>query len=427
MSNPNEDLELIPEEEIIDVEIAELLEFLWEPKRYKILFGGRSSTKSWGSAQNLIALGHEKPTRILCAREIQRSIKQSVMKLLADTIIRMELQEYYTVQKTAIYHQNGTEFFFEGLKHNIDNIKSAEGIDIVWIAEAHNVSEDSWATLIPTIRKEGSEIWIDFNPRYVTDPTYVRFVAPYLEEIIKNGYYEDERIFVRKINYPDNPWFPEESRLEMEYDRKHDMDRYLHIWEGEPVIHTEARVFKNWEVDDSIEPEKGTALFFGADWGFAQDPTTLIRMWIDEKNRVLFIDYEVYKIGVEIDDTPALFDKIPLSREYTIRADSARPETISYIKKRGFKIVAAKKGPGSIEDGVSFLQSYTIKVHSRCKHVIDELKLYSYKEDKLTGDILPEIVDKNNHTIDPMRYGTEPIWSKTARKVRVMIINQQDQ
>ena len=209
----------------------------------------------------------------------------------------------------------------------------------------------------------------------------------------------------------------------MEHDKAHDYDKYLHIWMGEPIIHSEERIFKNWEIDDSIKKPKGEAYYFGADWGFANDPTTLIRMWVNEKVKEICIDYESWGIGVELDDIPKLFDKVPLSRKYTIRADSARPETISHIKKKGFKIVAAKKGAGSIEDGIIWLQSYTIKVHSRCKHTIDELTLYKYKVDKLTGDILPEIVDKNNHMIDPARYATEPIWSKVARNVRVMIVN----
>jgi len=137
-----------------------------------VAYGGRSSTKSWGIASNLITIGHEKPTRILCAREIQKSIDQSVIKLLGDTVRRMGLSDYYDVQKKAIYHENGTEFMFAGLKHNVDSITSAEAIDIVWIEEARNVSEDSWSTLIPTIRKSGSEIWISFNPKLATDPHF---------------------------------------------------------------------------------------------------------------------------------------------------------------------------------------------------------------------------------------------------------------
>jgi len=407
----------------IDVEISEPLEFLWDPHRYKVAFGGRDSTKSWGFASNLIAMGHEKPTRILCAREIQKTINQSVLKLLGDTIKRMELSDFYDVQKNAIYHENGTEFLFAGLKHNVDNITSTEGIDIVWVEEARNVSEDSWSVLIPTIRKSGSEIWITFNPKLATDPTFVRFVAPYIEHIQRQGFYQDKRIHVQKINYDDNPWLSDETRNEIEFDRNRDHDRYLHVWEGECVVHNEARIFNNWEVDETIEPEPGTEFLFGADWGFAKDPTVLIRMWLDKSINTLFIDQEAWGIGVEIDDTPELFDTVDGSRKYTIRADSARPETISYMKRAGFKIIKAKKGPGSVEEGIVFLQSYTIKIHPRCKHTIDDFTFYSWKTHKLTGDILPEPVDADNHSIDSARYGTEPLWSKTGRNVRVMVVN----
>lgn len=410
----------------IDVETAQPLEFLWQPKRYKVAYGGRDSTKSWGFAQNLIVIGHEKPTRILCTREIQKSISQSVIKLLGDTVRRMKVDEFYDVQRNAIYHTNGTEFLFAGLKHNIDNIRSLEGIDIVWVEEANNVSEESWSVLIPTIRKSGSELWISFNPKLAIDPTFVRFVAPYLDEINKNGFYEDDRIHVAKINYFDNPWLSDETRDEIEYDKSHDNDRYLHVWEGECVVHNQARIFNNWEIDDTIEPEPGTAFLFGADWGFANDPTVLVRMWVDDVNRIIYIDQEAWGIGVEIDHTPKLFDTITDSRKYTIRADSARPETISYMRRQKFKIIAAKKGPGSIEEGVVFLQSYTIKIHSRCKHTIADFTFYSYKTDKLTGDILPDIIDDNNHSIDAIRYATEPIWAKTSRNVRVMIVNSKN-
>jgi len=209
----------------------------------------------------------------------------------------------------------------------------------------------------------------------------------------------------------------------MAHDKKMDFDRYLHVWEGECVVHNEARIFNNWEVVEDIDYPKNPEFLFGADWGFANDPTVLIRMLIDEPNRIIYIDQEAWGIGIEIDDLPELFDTVPESRRFTIRADSARPETISYVKRQGFKIVKAKKGEGSVEDGIVFLQSYAIKIHSRCKHTIDDFTFYSYKTHKLTGDILPEPIDADNHSPDSARYATEPIWSKVGRKVRVMVVN----
>lgn len=394
--------------EIVELEIAESLEFLWEPRRYKVAYGGRGSSKSWGFAQELVVAGHERPLRILCAREIQRSISASVLSLLSDTIKRCQLEDMYDVQKTAIYHQNGTEFLFAGLKHSIDSVKSMEGIDIVWIEEAQNVSENSWKVLIPTIRKSGSEIWISFNPNLETDPTFTRFVAPYLDVLSQQGYYEDEYTHVHRVNYDDNPWFPDELRVEMEWDKSRDYDKYRHVWEGECVQHNESRVFNNWNVEEFDTPD-GVTHYYGADWGFSVDPSVLLRCHADHDSRTLYFDYEAYQVGVEIDDTPALFDKVPDSRKWQITADNARPETISYMRRQGFKIKGAKKGKGSVEDGVEFLKSYTIIVHPRCKHLIDELSFYSYKVDKLTGDVLPILEDAHNHCIDSARYALEKL------------------
>ena len=395
--------------DFVDLEIAEALEVLWAPKRYKVLYGGRGSSKSWGVSQELIVRGHEEPLRILCAREIQRSINASVLSLLNDTIKRCELEDIYDVQKTAIYHPNGTEFLFGGLRHNIDSIKSMEGIDICWVEEAQNVSEESWKVLIPTIRKSGSEIWITFNPNLETDPSFARYVLPYLTEIAANGgVYEDDNLIVARVNYDDNPWFPEELRREMEWDKAHDYDKYLHVWEGECIRHHESRVFNNWRIDDFEAPED-SVFYYGADWGFSVDPTVLLRCFANHETRTLYFDYEAYKVGVEIDDTPNLFDEVPGSRKWQITADNARPETISYMRRQGFNIKGAKKGKGSVEDGVEFLKSYEIVVHSRCKHLIGELGFYSYKVDKLTGDVLPILEDSYNHCIDSARYALEKL------------------
>jgi len=409
-------------EEIVDVECAEPLEFLWDKKRYKIIYGGRAGVKSWGVAQELIIRAYEGNVRVLCGREIQKSIKNSVLKLLGDTIKRLGLSEYFDVQRNAIYcPSTGSEFMFEGLHQNVESIKSIESVDIVWIEEAENISEDTWDTLIPTIRKAGSEIWITFNPRLDTDPTYSRFIIPFLKEIEKNGFYEDDTMYVVKTSYKDNPWLTKESRDDMERDKARDYDKYLWIWEGDCLKHTEARIFKNWKIEEFDTPEDA-AFLFGADWGFSQDPTTLNRMFFNHEKRIMYLDYEANKIGCELNHLNKLFDKVPGSRKHKIRADNARPETISYMSNTdGFNIVGAKKGPGSIEDGITFLESYDIIVHPRCKNTIFELTNYSYKVDKNTKEVLDIIIDKHNHHMDALRYGTEPLWHG-RRKVRVMVV-----
>jgi phage terminase large subunit len=343
-------------------------------------------------------LAASKPIRILCARELQSSIRDSVHRLLADQIEALNLSARLEIQNAEIRGVNGSLFIFEGLRHNTTKIKSMEGIDICWVEEAERVSEESWKILVPTIRKPSSEIWVTFNPEQETDPTYTRFVKNPPPDAI-----------VRKVNHDQNPWFPIELRKEMDYDYRVDPDSAAHIWGGECKKIGDAQVLKGkWTIDDFTPEADWNGPYYGADWGFSQDPTTLVRMWIHK--RTLYIEYEAYGVGVEITETPVLFDNVPGSRKHTIRADSARPETISYMKRQGFNIMAAKKGPGSVEDGIAHLRGYEkIIIHPRCKYAAQEARLYSYKVDKLTGDILPILLDANNHIIDAIRYGLEPV------------------
>lgn len=203
------------------LEFPEALECLFKPARYKTLYGGRGGAKSWGIARALLLQGTTKPLRVLCAREMQTSITQSVHKLLKDQIAAMGLSGFYEVQNYVIKGMNGTEFTFHGLKHNIANIKSIEGVDVCWIEEAQTVSKSSWDTLIPTIRKDGSEIWISFNPSLEADETYQRFVVS-----------PPTGAVVQKINWADNPWVPDVLRQEMEDLKVKDYDAYLNVWEG---------------------------------------------------------------------------------------------------------------------------------------------------------------------------------------------------
>ncbi len=202
-------------------EFPDKLQFLFEPHRYKVAYGGRGGAKSWGFARALLILGMQRPLRILCSRETQKSITDSVHKLLSDQIQAMEFSTHYVVEKARILGHNGTEFTFAGLKHNINNIKSLEAYDIVWIEEAQTVSKASWSKLIPTIRKDGSEIWVSFNPELASDETYKRFVVDPPASAV-----------VVKINWRDNPWFPGVLFQEMEDLRARDEDDYLHIYEG---------------------------------------------------------------------------------------------------------------------------------------------------------------------------------------------------
>lgn len=373
-----------------------------KPSRYKILHGGRGSGKSWYVARQLVIVAANLPLRILCAREVQNSIKDSVHKLLVDTIARLELDALFEITDKTIRSKCGAEFIFKGLKHSVNDIKSTEGIDICWVEEAQTVSAESWAVLIPTIRKESSEIWACLNPNEESDPTYQRFIVN-----------PPDDAQVVQVNYMDNPYFPQVLVKEMEYLKRIDFEAYENVWLGKPKSRSDAAVMKRWRTETFSDDlwREADKLYFGADFGFAQDPSTLIRSFVIEDK--LYIDYEAYGIGVEIDDMPAFYDAVPQARDWRIYGDSSRPETISYLRRKGFNIEGVDKWKGSVEDGLAHIRAFSeIVIHTRCKNTADEFRNYQYKIDRLTGEILPIIVDKHNHCIDALRYGISKMIQK---------------
>ena len=366
---------------------------LFNPARYKVYYGGRGGAKSWSIARALVKLAAEKPLRILCTREFQSSIGDSVYRLIADQIVSAGLDEFFTVTQASITSTAGAQFLFKGLRRSIQEIKSTEGIDICWVEEAQSISNSSWEILIPTIRKEGSEIWISFNPEDEKDPTYQRFVINTPPNTI-----------IEKVGWEDNPHLPATLEAERLYMLAVDPEAYDHVWGGNCRTISDAVIFRNrFEVSTFDDPIPGTRLYYGADWGFSQDPTALVRCWID--GDYLKIDQEAYGVNVELDSLPELFDTVPGARNWPIMADSSRPETISHVKRKGFNISGAAKWPGSVEDGIAVMKGFRkIIIHERCKRTAEEFRLYSYKTDRLTNDILPIIVDKHNHCIDATRY-----------------------
>lgn len=387
---------------------SDKFEGLFKPARYKIYYGGRGSGKSWACGRALIILGAQKKIRVLCAREIQYSLADSVHKLLCEQIEVLGLGYFYRITKSSIIGQNGTEFIFSGLRINVQELKSKEGVDICWVEEAQAVSEESWSILIPTIRKEGSEIWATFNPVEATDPVYERFIINTPDNAI-----------VEKVNWVDNPWFPTVLKEEMEYLKRVNYDSYMHVWEGETLSISEATILRGKVDVRAFETPENIPLYYGADWGFSQDPTVLVRSFI--QGNILYIDHEAYGVGVDIDKTPELFDSVPDARLWKIYADSSRPETISYMRRKGFRIEGAPKWSGSVHDGIAFLRSFEkIVVHERCKHVADETRLYKYKVDPRTGDVLPIVVDENDHTMDALRYALSKMIKSRNSGINVM-------
>ena len=381
----------------LSIETPEVFEPLLYPKRYKGAYGGRGSGKSHFFAELLVERCIlNTGTRWACIREVQKSLDQSVKRLLEDKITSLGVGHLFEAKAYEIVTPGDGLIIFQGMQnHTADSIKSLEGFDGSWVEEAQSLSQRSLDLLRPTIRKEGSELWFSWNPDDPKDPI----------DAFLRGDNPPPDSEVIEVNYSDNPWFPDVLKAEMEYDRGRDIDKFAHVWLGGYQQHSEARVFKNWTVQEFDVPNDAV-IRQGADWGFSIDPTVLVQCYIE--GRKLYVPYEAYRVGCEIVDTPALFMTVPESEKWPIIADSARPETISHMQKNGFpKIMPAIKGARSLEEGVEFLQSFDIIVHPRCKHVADELATYCYKKDPLTDKILSVLVDKKNHTIDALRYACE--------------------
>lgn len=344
-------------------------------------------------------------TDAVCVREVQRTLNQSVKKLLELKIEALGVGSLFDVQESKIIAPYGGLIIFQGMQnHTADSIKSLEDFDVAWVEEAQSLSQRSLDLLRPTIRKAGSELWFSWNPDHETDPVdaFLRGPNPYPDSVVVEA------------NYRDNPWLPDVLKQELTYDQARDPDKFAHIWLGKYQRNSEARVFRNWTVED-FEVDESQIIRQGADWGFSVDPTVLVQAYI--VGRKLYVPYEAYRVGCEIIDTPALFMTVPDSEKWPIIADSARPETISHVRKNGFpKIMPAVKGAKSLEEGVEFLKSFDIIVHPRCQHLIDELTLYSYKTDPLTGLVLPALEDKDNHVIDALRYACEGVRRAQAAK-----------
>lgn len=380
--------------------------------------------KSVSIAKCLIFLAHQKKLLILCAREFQNSIADSVYRELVTQIEVLGLEQWFDVQKTTIYSKiTGSQFIFKGLHHDINGIKSMTGIDICWIEEAQSTSKESLLVLDPTLRKEGSEIWFSFNPDSDRDPVY--------EFLITN---KPDDAYVCEVNWRDNPWFT--NVLEVQRDRmmRVDTEAYDWVWEGHTRKNSAATILRGKVFVEHFElPDDPHLRFFhGVDWGFSQDPTCLIRCYImpvmENSKHVaddLYIDKEAYGYHVDIDKTPDLFDTIETARIWPLLADNSRPETISYMARQGFNITAADKWAGSVEDGIAHLRGFRrIVVHPDCENIAMEARLYSYKVDPKTNEVLPLVVSKWDHGWDAVRYaldgyiqrrGNIGVWRKLAR------------
>ena len=379
------------------------------PSRYKGAKGGRGSGKSHYFAEAIVEKLVQNPnTNAVCIREVQKSLKFSSKKVIENKIRDLGVSHLFEITLTEIRAIKGNGvILFQGMQdHTADSIKSLEGFDIAWVEEAQSLSERSLKLLRPTIRAEHSEIWFSWNPELPTDAVDLFFQT------------KPEDAILVHVNSEQNPFLPETLKKERESDRlRMSPEDYAHVWEGEYNFKSEAVVFKDKYSIDEFEPLESWKPLHGLDWGFSQDPTCAVRVYVENGN--LYIRHEAGKVGLELDDTaPFLKNKIPNIEKYVIRADNARPESISFVKRKGLPLIKGEPKL-QIRDGVEFMRSFNeIIIHPSCKETIKEFGLYKYKEDKRTGDILPDIIDKHNHYIDAIRYALYPLISKKTTKIR---------
>lgn len=404
------------------IQLPEKLVPVFTPARgsvqYRGAFGGRGSAKSFSFALMAAVYGYAEPLRVLCTREFQASIKESFHAELKAAIASQPwLSDHYDVGVDYLRGENGTEFIFRGLRHTTNTIKSLAKIDLTIVEEAEDVPEASWLALEATVlRQPRSELWAIWNPRSPESPVDKRFR--------KNP---PNTARLAEINWRDNPWFPKGLQDLRKRDRERlDPNTYNHIWDGGYLTNSDAQVLGGkWRVADFVPCPDWVGPYQGGDFGFAQDPTMAVRVWIG--GDTLYVEHEAGKAQLELDDTAAFITtRIDRFADYVTRWDSARPESISHLRRHGLpKSEAVEKWKGSVEDGIAFLRSFReIVIHSRCTEAIKEARLYSYKRDRHTSDVLPDLVDANNHVWDAVRYALGPMI-KPKRSAPVAVTGQQ--
>lgn len=390
------------------------------PARYRGAYGGRGSAKTRSFALMTAVRAYMFAEAgvsgvILGAREYMNSLEESSMEEIKQAIRAVPwLDAYFDIGEKYIRTKNRrVSYVFAGLRHNVNSIKSKARVLIAWVDEAEDVSETAWIKLAPTVREDGSEIWVTWNPEKDGSPTDKRFrkSQPANSKIVE-------------LNYTDNPWFPDVLEQERLNDQASlDDQTYAWIWDGAYRENSKAQILaEKYRVAEFEPGADWDGPYFGIDWGFSQDPTAGVKLWINDQR--LYIEYEAGKVGLENDDIAEfMIAGLPDIERHAVRADSARPETINHVKSNGRgirkclpRIVGVEKWKGSVEDGIAHLRSYReIIIHPRCKKTLNEARSYSYKVDRLSGDVLTDIVDKNNHYIDAIRYALGPMIKRRGK------------
>ena len=390
----------------VSVDFPPKLEFLFHPARYKVAHGGRGSGKSWGFAMALLILGAQSKMRVLCTREVQKSIKDSVKRLLDDQIDRLGLGAFYTSLETEIRGVNGTEFIFAGLaNHTVESIKSYEGIDVVWIEEAQTVSKKSLDILVPTIRKPDSEIWVTFNPVLDSDEVWKRFVenSPPDSAVVQ-------------MNYSDNPYFPDVLELERQHCKTVSPVDYENIWEGKCRSAVEGAIYAT-EVASAISDGRicpvpyNPRLKVHAVWDLGWNDSMSIILVQRHISSILIIDY-IEDDHKTLDYYAAKLNGMPLNWGYdwlphdgNTKDFKTGKSTAEILKQFGRK---TKQTPNlTVEAGIkaarqTFAQCYFDK--AKTTRLVECLKRYRRSVPTTTGEPGSPVHDEYSHGADAFRY-----------------------
>lgn len=394
----------------MSIQLPQALQFLFEPHRYKVAYGGRGSGKSWGFARALLLQGANEPLRVLCTREIQKSLADSVHKLLSDQIEAMGLSHFYEVQQNYIKGQNGTEFSFAGLQqHTVDSIKSYEGVDRVWVEEAHSVSKKSWDVLLPTIRKNGSEVWVTYNPQLESDETHRRFVLQPPPDCVSV-----------LMNYSENPWFPEVLDKERQHAKATmKAEQYAHVWEGKCMPAVDGAIYFDQISQASSRireiPHDGMlkthAVF---DLGFndamciilVQKMASEIRIvhYIEGNQRTL-LDYSAEMRGLTLDGQPINWGNLYLPHDGYAKRHQTGKADADVLNSLGWTVQQVPNM--AIEQGINRAREVFPRVYfnkDRAARLVECLKRYRRAINQVTNEPGAPVHDEFSHGADSFRY-----------------------
>lgn len=391
---------------MVNVRIPQKFEFLFTPSRYKACYGGRGTGKSHSFATALVLMAAAKPIRVLCGREIQKSIKDSVKRLIDDKIAEYKLQNFFTSTETEVRGVNGSLFLFAGIKTNPESIKSMEGIDICWIEEASTISQRSLDFLIPTIRKDGSEIWFTWNPENELDPVDMMF----------RGKVPPKDTVVQEVKWYDNPWFPEVLKTEMEFDRMTNPEKYMHVWEGGYRLVTEGAYYAE-QLAQAIHENRITRVPYDSQYpvvaSFDLGISDMTSVWFAQ-----IIGFEVRIIdflesnGQPIDwyakkmrEKPYNYDQVILPHDGRAKSLGTGKSIEEVMRSLGFNVVICPNI--AVKDGIDNARSFLAKCwfdQEKCDEGLKHLRSYRENFDEKLRISRGPLHDEHSHAADSFRY-----------------------